>query len=283
MEVIREAEPYRERMNDARSGGQGVALVPTMGAFHAGHLALMERARGDADLLAVSIFVNRLQFGQGEDFEGYPRTEEADLDAAERSGVDVAFLPTEREMLGSEPPEVTVDPGPLGDRFEGVSRPGHFRGVLTVVARLLSLTGRSRAYFGEKDFQQLFLIRSMVRDLAIDAEVVACPTVREPGGLALSSRNAYLNDRQLDVAGVLFESLADAAERVRSGERDAQLLVAEMARTIAANEDVRIDYVAIVDEETFEEPREIDRPARALVAARLGSTRLIDNVRLDPS
>jgi pantoate--beta-alanine ligase len=155
--------------------------------------------------------------------------------------------------------------------------------VLQVVARLLALTGSSRACFGEKDFQQLYLVRSMARDLAIDAEIVACPTVREPGGLALSSRNAYLSERELDVAGVLFESLADAAERVRAGERDAQVLVAEMARTIAANDAVRVDYVAIVDEETFEEPREIDRPARALVAARVGSVRLIDNVRLDPS
>jgi pantoate--beta-alanine ligase len=283
VEVIREADAYRERMNAARSNGASVGLVPTMGAFHAGHLALMERARGENDVVAVSIFVNRLQFGEGEDFERYPRNEEADLAAAERASVDVAFAPTDKEMLGAEPAEITVDPGPLGDRFEGASRPGHFRGVLQVVARLLALTGRSRPYFGEKDFQQLHLVRSMVRDLAIDAEIVASPTVREPGGLALSSRNAYLSEHELDVAGVLFESLADAAERVRSGERDAHVVVAEIARTIAANDVVRVDYVAIVDEETLEESLEIDRPARALVAARVGSVRLIDNVRLDPS
>jgi pantoate--beta-alanine ligase len=283
VEVIREADAYHERMNATRSNGASVGLVPTMGAFHAGHLALMERARGENDVVAVSIFVNRLQFGEGEDFERYPRNEEADLAVAERANVDVAFAPTDREMLGAEPAAITVDPGPLGDRFEGASRPGHFGGVLQVVARLLALTGRSRAYFGEKDFQQLHLVRSMVRDLAIDAEIVACPTVRELGGLALSSRNAYLSEHELDVAGVLFESLADAAERVRSGDREAHVLVAEIARTIAANDVVRVDYVAIVDEETFEEPREIDRPARALVAARIGSVRLIDNVRLDPS
>ena len=283
MEVIREAGAYRERTNAARADGASVGLVPTMGAFHAGHIALLDRARRENDVVAVSIFVNRLQFGEGEDFDRYPRNEEADLAAAERANVDVAFVPTDKEMLGAEAPEVTVDPGSLADRFEGASRAGHFRGVLQVVARLLALTGRSRAYFGEKDFQQLHLVRSMVRDLAIDAEIVACPTVREPGGLALSSRNAYLSEQELDVAGVLFESLADAAERVRSGERDAQVLVAEMAKTIAANDAVRVDYVAIVDEETFEEPREIDRPARALVAARVGPVRLIDNVRLDPS
>jgi pantoate--beta-alanine ligase len=283
VEVIREADAYRERMDAVREDGATVGLVPTMGAFHAGHLALMERARRANDVATVSIFVNRLQFGRGEDFERYPRNEESDLAAAERAGVDIAFVPTEKEMLGAEPPEVTVDPGPLGDRFEGASRPGHFRGVLAVVARLLALSGRSRAYFGEKDFQQLHLVRSMVRDLAIDAEIIARPTVREQGGLALSSRNAYLNAQDRDAAGVLFESLADAAERVRSGERDAYVLVAEMARRIAANDAVRVDYVAIVDEETFEEPREIDRPVRALVAARVGSVRLIDNVRLDPS
>src|SRR4051812_1176226 len=175
-------------MTAARTNGATVGLVPTMGAFHAGHLALMKRAGAENDLVAVSIFVNRLQFGTGEDFERYPRSEDADLAASERSGVDVAFVPTENEMLGpkagSEPAEITVDPGPLGDRLEGASRPGHFRGVLQVVARLLSLTGRSRAYLGEKDFQQLHLVRAMVRDLAIDAEIVPCPTVREPGGLA---------------------------------------------------------------------------------------------------
>ena len=283
MEVIREADAYRDRLDAARSDGARVGLVPTMGAFHAGHLALMERARAENDLAALSIFVNRLQFGHGEDFERYPRNEDADLSGAERSRVDVAFVPTEKEMLGPEPPEVTIDPGPLGDRFEGASRPGHFRGVLHVVARLLALSGKARAYFGEKDFQQLHLVRSMVRDLAIDAEIVACPTVREPGGLALSSRNAYLSEREFDSAGVLFEALADAAERVRAGARDPQVLVAEMARTIAADDTVRIDYVAIVNEETFEEPREIDRPARALVAASVGSTRLIDNLRLVPS
>jgi pantoate--beta-alanine ligase len=283
VEVIRDAKAYRERLDAARSQGAAVGLVPTMGAFHAGHLALIERARAENDLSVVSIFVNRLQFAEGEDFERYPRNEDADLAAAERAGVDVAFAPSEEEMLGVQPPEVTVDPGPVGDRFEGASRPGHFRGVLTVVARLLSLTGRTRAYLGEKDFQQLHLIRSLVRDLAIDAEIVACATVREPGGLALSSRNAYLAAEQRDAAGVLFESLADAAERVRNGERDARKLVAEIAKMIASHEGVRLDYVAIVDEETFEEPARIDRPARALVAARVGDTRLIDNLRLDPS
>jgi pantoate--beta-alanine ligase len=283
MEVIREAEAFRKRANAARGDGATVGLVPTMGAFHAGHLALIERARTESDLLAVSLFVNPLQFGEGEDFERYPRNEERDLSQAEERGTDVAFVPSAEEMLGPGALEVTVDPGPLGDRYEGASRPGHFRGVLTVVARLFAMTGPSSAYFGEKDFQQHHLIRRMARDLAIDTDVVAVPTVREPGGLALSSRNVYLSEEEHDVAGSLFEALADAAERARRGERNAAVLKAEVVRTIAAHDLASLDYAAIVDEDTFDEVGTIDRDARALVAARIGRTRLIDNVRLQPT
>jgi pantoate--beta-alanine ligase len=282
VEVIREAEAFRKRTSAARADAASVGLVPTMGAIHAGHMALIERARKESDLLAVSIFVNPLQFAAGEDFEHYPRNEEEDLTKAEQGRADVAFVPSKEEMLGASDLAVTVDPGRLGDLYEGASRPGHFRGVLTVVARLLSLTGPSRAYFGEKDFQQLHLIRGMVNDLAIDADVVAVPTVREPGGLALSSRNAYLSQEQHDVAGSLFEALADAAERARQGERNADVLRAEMARTIASHDRARLEYAAIVDEETFEEVGTLHVSARALVAARIGTTRLIDNLRLEP-
>jgi pantoate--beta-alanine ligase len=282
VEVIREADAFRKRTDAARSDGATVGLVPTMGAFHAGHLALIERTRKESDLLAVSLFVNPLQFAEGEDFERYPRNENEDLSQAERLGTDVAFVPSREEMLGPNDLEVTVDPGPLGDRYEGASRPGHFRGVLTVVARLFALTGPSSAYFGEKDFQQLQLIRRMVRDLAIDVDVVAAPTVREQGGLALSSRNAYLSEEEHDVAGSLFEALADAAEASRRGERNAAVLRAEMARTIASHDLARLDYAAIVDEETFEEVDSLHGNARALVAARIGATRLIDNLRLQP-
>jgi pantoate--beta-alanine ligase len=282
VEVIREAEAFRKRTSAARADGASVGLVPTMGAFHAGHMALIERARKENDLLAVSIFVNPLQFAAGEDFEHYPRNEEEDLAKAEEGRADVAFVPSKEEMLGANDLAVTVDPGPLGDLYEGASRPGHFRGVLTVVARLFSLTGPSRSYFGEKDFQQLHLIRRMVSDLAIDADVVAVPTVREPGGLALSSRNAYLSEEEHDVAGSLFEALADVAERARQGERNADVLRAEMARTIASHDRARLDYAAIIDEETFEGVGTLHGDARALAAARIGTTRLIDNLRLEP-
>jgi pantoate--beta-alanine ligase len=183
-------------------------------------------------------------------------------------------------MYPTGEPEVTVDPGPLGDRLEGASRPGHFRGVATVVAKLFHAVGRCAAYFGEKDAQQLAVIRRMVRDLSFPVEVVACPTVREPDGLALSSRNRRLLPEQRDAAGCLFLALSEAAELARAGERDAAVLVAAMAKEIGATPQARLDYAAVVDDDTFERVRTIEGPARALVAAWFGEVRLIDNLRL---
>lgn len=280
MEVIRTGSAVRGRCDAARADGQTVGLVPTMGAFHEGHLSLVRRARGERDTVVVSIFVNPLQFGPGEDLATYPRDEARDLELAEGLGVDVVFAPGVEEMEPAGLPEVTVDPGPLGERLEGASRPGHFRGVATVVARLFNLIGPSSAYFGEKDAQQLAVIRGMVRDLGFPIDLVACPTVREPDGLAMSSRNADLSGEEREAAGCLFLALAEAAELARGGERDAAKLVAVMAREIGATPLARLDYATVVDEETFEELREIRGPARAAVAARFGSTRLIDNLAL---
>jgi pantoate--beta-alanine ligase len=254
-----------------------------MGAFHDGHVSLMRRARDERDAVVVSIFVNPLQFGPGEDLSRYPRDEERDLSIAEELGVDGVFAPTVEEMYPAGHPEVTVDPGPLGDRLEGARRPGHFRGVATVVAKLFDVVGPSTAYFGEKDAQQLAVVRHMVRDLSFPIDVVGCPTVREPDGLAKSSRNAYLSAEQREAAGCLFLALSEAAELDRGGERDAATLVAAMAREIGATPEARIDYAAVVDEETFEEVGTIAGPARALVAARFGETRLIDNLLLPVS
>ncbi len=251
-----------------------------MGAFHDGHASLMRRARAEAGTVVVSMFVNPLQFGPGEDLERYPRDEQRDLSIAEGLGVDVVFGPSVEEMQPAGPPQVTVDPGPLGERLEGVARPGHFRGVATVVARLFGVVGRSRAYFGEKDAQQLAVIRRMVGDLGFPVDVVACPTVREPDGLAMSSRNAYLSPEERSAAGCLFLALSEAAELARGGERDAAALVAAMAKEVGATPEAHLDYAAVVDEATFEEVREIAAPARALVAARFGSTRLIDSLAL---
>jgi pantoate--beta-alanine ligase len=251
-----------------------------MGAFHEGHRSLMRRARAERDHVAVSIFVNPLQFGDRADLERYPRDERADLAVAEAEGVDLVFAPGVEAMYPNGEPRVTVDPGALGDRLEGASRPGHFRGVATVVAKLLNAVGPCTAYFGEKDAQQLAVIRALVRDLSLPAEVRCCPVVRDPDGLALSSRNRLLTPEQRDAASCLFLALSTAAELARADERDAAPLVAAMAREIGATPEARIDYVAVVDEETFEEIETIDGPARALVSARFGDVRLIDTLLL---
>ncbi|HZD17914.1 MAG TPA: pantoate--beta-alanine ligase [Actinomycetota bacterium] len=266
----------------ARVEGRTVGLVPTMGAFHDGHVSLIRRARRERDLVIVSVFVNPTQFADPDDLAAYPRDEEHDLGIARRERVDVLFAPPLEEMYPTGEPEVTVDPGWLGERLEGASRPGHFRGVATVVTKLFHAAGPCAAYFGEKDAQQLAVVRRLVRDLAFAVEVVPCATVREPDGLAMSSRNARLTPERREAAGCLFLALSEAAALARSGERDAGRLVAAMAREIGATPLARLDRAAVVDEETFEEVRSIDRPARALVAAWFGDVRLIDNLALPP-
>jgi pantoate--beta-alanine ligase len=278
--VIRTVASLRARCDQARSAGRLVGLVPTMGAFHEGHASLIERARAETDLLVVSIFVNPLQFGDPADLERYPRDEPRDLRAADRLGTDIVFAPALAEMYPDGDPVVSVDPGPLGERLEGARRPGHFRGVATVVAKLFHAVGSCRGYFGEKDAQQLAVIRRMVSDLDEPVEVVACPMVREPDGLARSSRNALLSPEQREAAGCLFLALAAAAELTKAGERDTGPLVAVMAREIGATPRARLDYAAVVDERTFEEVSLIDGPARALVAATFGGIHLIDTLLL---
>jgi len=280
VDVIRTVDAARRACDAARSAGRSLGFVPTMGAFHDGHVSLMRRAREERDVAAVSIFVNPSQFGPTEDFASYPRDEQRDLEIAQTLRVDVVFAPSVEEMEPVRPAEVAVDPGPLGERLEGASRPGHFRSVATVVAKLFHAVGPCRAYFGEKDAQQLAVIRRMVRDLAFPVEIASCPTVREPDGLAMSSRNGTLSPEDREAAGCLFLALSEAAALARAGEQDAARLVAVMAREIGATPQARLDYATVVDEATFEEIREIAGPARALVAARFGRTRLIDNLLL---
>ncbi len=280
MEVIRQLAASLARCDEARAAGQRVGVVPTMGAFHGGHTSLMRRAREETDLVVVTLFVNPLQFGAVDDLAAYPRDEDQDRRIAEAIGVDVFFAPTAEEMYPAGPPEIRVDPGPLGERLEGASRPGHFGGVATVVAKLLHAVGPARAYFGEKDAQQVAVIRRMVRDLSFPVEIAVCPTVREPDGLAMSSRNRRLTPEQREAGGCLFLALSEAAELARAGERDAAKLVAAMAREVGATPLARLDYAAVVDAETFDDIHEISRPARALVAARFEDVRLIDNLLL---
>ena len=280
MEVIRTVADLRAAGDAARGSGRSVGFVATMGAFHGGHFSLMRRARDEADVVVASIFVNPTQFAEPAEAARYPHDEERDLAAAEREGVDLAFVPSVEEMYPRGTPEVTLDPGPIGERLEGASRPGHFRGVATVVAKLFHAVGPCSAYFGEKDAQQLAIVRRMARDLSFPVQIVGCPTVREPDGLAMSSRNRLLSPGQRAAAGCLFLALCEAAELTRDGERDGARLVAAMAREIGATPEARLDYAAIVLDETFEEIRQIGGPARALVAARFGVVRLIDNLLL---
>jgi pantoate--beta-alanine ligase len=278
VEVIRTVADARAACDRLRADGRTIGFVPTMGAFHDGHRSLMRRARAERDALIVSIFVNPMQFGDRRDLEAYPRDEGADLADAEREGAQIVFAPAVDEMYPDGEPVVGVDPGPLGERIEGAARPGHFRGVATVVAKLFHVVGSTSAYFGEKDAQQLAVIRRMVRDLAFPVEIVPCPIVREPDGLAMSSRNARLTPEQREAAPCLFMALSEAAAMVRRGERDAATLIAVMARDIGGTAAARLDYATVVDDRRFEEIRTVQSPARALVAARFDEVRLIDNL-----
>jgi pantoate--beta-alanine ligase len=283
VDVVESTEGFREACEKARDGGNIVGFVPTMGALHRGHARLLRTARRECGLVALSIFVNPLQFNRRHDLATYPRTLDDDLAMAASLEVDLVFAPADDEMYPGGRPEVTVDPGTLGERLEGTARPGHFRGVLTVVTKLLNLVGPCRVYFGEKDAQQLELVRRMVRSLDLPATLVSCPTEREPDGLAISSRNARLSTQQRQAAPVLFEALSDAATRARAEERNADILKAEIARLVGAEPLAKLDYVAIVDDATWEEVRDIEQPSRALAAAYFGDVRLIDNISLPPS
>jgi pantoate--beta-alanine ligase len=247
-----------------------VAVVMTMGALHDGHRELMRAARRHADHVLVTIFVNPLQFGPNEDFERYPRTLDSDLTACRAEGVDLVFAPDRDEMYPGGEPLVRLDPGPLGDVLEGAVRPGHFAGVLTVVAKLLLLTAADVAFFGEKDYQQLALIKRMVRDLEMPVEIRGVPTVREPDGLAMSSRNRYLSAEQRQTALVLSRALRAGAEQ--------DTAAGALAAAGAVLADVAVDYLALTGPDLG--PAPASGPARLLVAARIGATRLIDNVPL---
>jgi pantoate--beta-alanine ligase len=278
--VIRSASAFAAATASHRHGGRTLGLVPTMGALHEGHASLIERARDEHPAVAVSIFVNPAQFSEAEDLARYPRDETRDLAICEELGVDVVWSPPVEEFY---PPGVALpgpDPGPAGGTLEGASRPGHFAGVLKAVHRLFHVAGSCTAYFGEKDAQQLFLVRRMVAELSMPIAIEPCPTVRDPDGLAVSSRNALLSDEEREQAGCLFLALSEAAELARAGERDAPKLLAAMARAIGATPLARLDYTAVVDDDTFEVLDELRGTARALVAARFPSARLIDNLRL---
>ncbi|MEH1165740.1 pantoate--beta-alanine ligase [Micromonospora sp. CPCC 205539] len=273
----------RTDLAKARAGLKGtVGVVMTMGALHSGHETLLRAARKQADHVLVTIFVNPLQFGPNEDFDRYPRTLDADLEVCRRAGADLVFAPSVVDMYPDGQPRVRLDPGPLGAELEGASRPGFFHGVLTVVLKLLQLTQPELAFFGEKDYQQLTLVRRMARDLDVPVEVVGVPTVREPDGLALSSRNRYLSEPERAAALSLSAALRAGAEAADAGLDAGAVLTAAQAAFDAGTPGARLDYLVLTDSEL--QPAPVSGPARLVIAAWVGATRLIDNaaIRLAP-
>jgi pantoate--beta-alanine ligase len=271
VQVTRDPAQVRDAL---RSAERPVGLVPTMGALHAGHLELVARARAECGTVAVSIFVNPLQFGPGEDFERYPRAFDGDVALLRAAGADVVYAPDAATMY---PPgfSTTVDPGPLGARYEGALRPGHFGGVATVCVKLFATANPERAYFGAKDAQQVAVLRRVVADLNLPLELVVVPTVREPDGLALSSRNVYLDAEQRAAAPRIHRALDAIVRAVRAGETDRERAVARGRAELDAS--LREAYLDVVDPRTFDAAGTIRPPALAIASAWLGTTRLIDN------
>lgn len=278
MITVERIAELRAHCDAARAGGRTVGFVATMGYLHEGHRSLMRAARARDDVVVASIFVNRLQFAPSEDLDTYPRDVRGDAVAAEVEGVDVLFVPSEREMYPS-PPETTVHVDGPSTGLCGASRPTFFDGVATVVTKLLSVVGPCRAYFGRKDFQQLVVVRRLVSDLSLPVEVVGCPLVREPDGLAMSSRNAYLDPDERAAATVLYRALRSATSSIVGGERRVSVVRSGLAAAIDAEPRAHLDYAAVVDAATLEPAERIEGEVLLAVAAELGTkARLIDNM-----
>ncbi len=279
MQLIHTIQEIRQAIDPLKRQGKRIGFVPTMGALHAGHGSLVEAARSECDVVVVSIFVNPTQFGPGEDFEKYPRTLETDAAYCERVGADMVFAPSAEEMY-PQPQMSWVDVETLTDTLCGASRPGHFRGVTTVCAKLFNIVAPDIAYFGQKDAQQAMVIRRMVRDLNMPLAIWVCPIVREPDGLAMSSRNKYLSADERERALCLYRALMDCQSRVAAGQRQSKAL-ADTMRQIIEKQQGAIDYISIVDPETLEPVEAIEHKALVLLAVNIGHTRLIDNLLID--
>lgn len=279
LEIVREVAEMRRTAEEARLDGATIGFVPTMGALHEGHLSLMRRAARECALTVASVFVNPLQFAPGEDFDAYPRLLDHDVVQARDADVAMVFAPTAGEMYASRP-LTKVHVSQLDQPMEGALRPGHFDGVATVVAKLFNIVGACKAYFGEKDFQQLAIVKRMVFDLNFPVEVVACPIVRENDGLAMSSRNQYLTSAERQAAPILYQALTEAIAMVGRGQRDASRIVAEVSERVKSEPLAKLDYVQVVDATTMQALNVIQDNSRLLVAARFGKARLIDNVAL---
>ncbi|PPD58847.1 pantoate--beta-alanine ligase [Dehalogenimonas etheniformans] len=273
MKILRsipELKAYREKLVDS------VGFVPTMGFLHDGHLSLVRQSKADCDHSIVSIFVNPPQFGPNEDFNSYPRDIDHDLAMLDAAGADAAFLPSVDEMY-PEGADTFVVPGKIAERLEGAVRPGHFRGVATVVLKLFNLIQAQKAYFGQKDAQQVAVLKKMVADLNVTVELVVMPIIREKDGLAMSSRNTYLSPEERQAATVLYRSLKFGESLISAGEQHADVVKQKMIDFISADKLARIDYVSIADQASLEEQTIIGKPALISLAVRIGRTRLIDN------
>jgi pantoate--beta-alanine ligase len=277
MKTVATIAGLRSMLDAERAAGRRVGFVPTMGYLHEGHASLIRRARAESDVVVVSIFVNPLQFGAGEDLDAYPRDLDRDTRLAEAEGTDVLFTPSVGEMY-PRPVLTTVSVAEVSAPLEGAARPTHFDGVSTVVAKLFAIVGPCAAYFGEKDFQQVAVVRRMVADLSVPVDVVACPTVRERDGLALSSRNAYLTPAERAAAPVVHRALQAGAALVMSGERDPTVVRTLMAEIIQAEPLAELDYAEVVGTDSFTVPDPLAGDLRLLAAVRFGRARLIDNV-----
>jgi pantoate--beta-alanine ligase len=281
METIRTIPWMKEKAREARTEQRVIGLVPTMGALHAGHMALVERARKECSRVYASIFLNPTQFGPSEDLSKYPHPLEADAEKLKNAKVDALFLPGAAEVYPAGFATYVHVEG-LSERLEGKSRPGHFRGVATVVLKLFEIVQPHYAYFGRKDAQQVRIIQKMAHDLNLDVQLVICPTVREADGLALSSRNAYLTGEERKVATVLFRALRAAEKELCTGVRDTLELQLVMRKVLEGEPRARVDYAEVVDADTFEPVMCVGRRSYALLAVRIGSTRLIDNMLIQP-
>ncbi len=280
VKIAKTIESVRRLVKAARIAGKKIGFVPTMGALHRGHISLIEAAKKDCDFVAVSIFVNPTQFGPGEDFKKYPRPIEADLKVCRKAGIDAVFAPTSREMYPAEILTL-VDVKKLSEPLCGKFRPGHFRGVATVCAKLFNIVTPDIAYFGQKDAQQAIVIKRMVADLNMPLKIVVCPTVREKNGLAMSSRNQYLTPQQRKDAAHIYKSLQKCRQMIKQGETNAKKIATEMRKILRQIPSSKIQYISIVDAETLQSIYKITGKVLAAVAVKIGPTRLIDNILID--
>jgi len=281
MRIINKVEDIREVVKSAKEAKKSVGFVPTMGFLHEGHLALIKKAKEENDLVIVSIFVNPTQFGPGEDLESYPRDIERDSELSKSAGADIIFHPTVEEMYPSGFNTYVELEGDITKKLCGASRPGHFKGVTTVVSKLFNIVSPHKAYFGQKDAQQVAVIEQMVRDLNFDIKIIPCPIVREKDGLAMSSRNTYLNTEEREAALILSKSLFMASKMIQDGEKSGSKIKDFIIKNITSEKLANIDYVEVVDAKTLNNIDELHGDILIALAVRFGRTRLIDNIRLE--